>query len=41
MFTSFAARMIAQAHVKQDQYESHEIALKLVALSRVIHLSAH
>ncbi|MBI4701218.1 MAG: DUF2169 domain-containing protein [Deltaproteobacteria bacterium] len=36
MFQSFPARLIAQGHVKQDQYETHDIALKVVALGRVI-----
>jgi len=40
MFTSFAARVVGEAHVQQDQYESHDIALKLVALGRSIRLSA-
>jgi hypothetical protein len=36
MMVSFKARMIVQAHVKQDQYEAHPHALRVVALGRVL-----
>ena len=36
MFKSFAARIIAEAHVQQDQYESCDTSLKVVAFGRVI-----
>lgn len=36
MFQVFKARLIAEAHVQQDQYEQHPSALKVVALGRVI-----
>jgi len=36
MMVSFSARIIAEAHVKQDQYESHAYALRVVTLGRVI-----
>ena len=36
MFQAFDARAIAEAHVQQDQYESHEVALKVVAFGRVV-----
>jgi hypothetical protein len=38
MFTAFQARVIAEAHVQQDQYESHDTALKTTALGRVVTL---
>jgi hypothetical protein len=36
MFTSFPARVLAEAHVQQDQYEAHDCALKAIALGRVV-----
>lgn len=39
MFGSFQARILCEAHVQQEQYESHEVALKVVALGRVITFS--
>ena len=36
MFQVFKARLIAEAHVQQDQYEAHPSALRVVALGRVI-----
>ena len=36
MMVAFDARMIAEAHVKQDQYETHPHALRVVTLGRVI-----
>jgi hypothetical protein len=30
--------MIVEAHVRQDQYETHAQALRVVALGRVLHL---
>lgn len=36
MFTSFAARVIGEAHVQQDQYETHTTAIKVAAFGRVI-----
>jgi len=36
MFKSFNARIIAEAHAQQDQYESQDSALKVVAVGRVI-----
>jgi hypothetical protein len=36
MFRQFAARLIAEAHVQQDQYESYDISLKVFALGRVV-----
>jgi hypothetical protein len=39
MFKSFAARVIGQAHVQQDQYESHPTCLKVVAFGRVVNLT--
>ena len=39
MFKSIPARILAEAHVAQDQFESHDCALKVVALGRVVHLA--
>jgi hypothetical protein len=36
MFASFNARIVAEAHVQQDQFESHDTALKAIALGRVV-----
>jgi hypothetical protein len=36
MMTSFNARLIAEAHVRQDQFETHPHALKVVTLGRVV-----
>jgi len=36
MFEAFDARIIAEAHVQQDQFETHDCALKVVALGRII-----
>jgi hypothetical protein len=36
MFKQFAARLIAEAHVQQDQYESYDISLKVFVLGRVV-----
>jgi hypothetical protein len=36
MMVSFKVRMIVEAHVKQDQYESHPHALRVVTLGRVL-----
>jgi hypothetical protein len=36
MLQHFETRLIAEAHLYQDQYESHPIALKVVALTRVV-----
>lgn len=38
MFEAFDARIIAEAHVQQDQFETHECALKVVALGRIVRL---
>jgi len=35
----FETRLIAEAHVKQDQYESHPYALRVVALGRVVKIT--
>jgi hypothetical protein len=35
MFQRLKARLIAEAHMQQDQYESHMTALRVVALARV------
>ena len=35
MFRRFKARLIAEVHLQQDQYESHPLALRTVALARV------
>lgn len=36
MFQRFKARLIAEAHMQQDEYENHPAALKVVALGRVV-----
>ena len=36
MFQTVKARVIAEAHAQQDQYETHPSALKVTALGRVI-----
>lgn len=36
MFKDFPTRVIARAQVQQDQYETHECSLQVVALGRVI-----
>jgi hypothetical protein len=36
MFKSFHARILAEGHVQQDQYESADCSLKVVAFGRVI-----
>jgi hypothetical protein len=36
MFQSLRVRLIAEAHAQQDQYESHPVALRVVALGRLI-----
>jgi hypothetical protein len=36
MLQHFETRLIAEAHLYEDQYESHPIALKVVALTRVV-----
>jgi hypothetical protein len=36
LFKSFAARAVFEALPQQDQYESHPLALRLVALARVV-----
>jgi hypothetical protein len=36
MFQSFPARLLAESHLQQDQYESHDLALKVLALGRVV-----
>jgi hypothetical protein len=38
MMVSFRARLIAEAHVKQDQYEAHPHALRIVTLGRILDL---
>jgi hypothetical protein len=38
MMTTLAVRLIAEGHVRQDQYEAHPHALKVVTLGRVIRL---
>lgn len=35
LMTSFEARLVAEAHLRQDQFESHPHALKVVTLGRV------
>ncbi|HHH30120.1 MAG TPA: DUF2169 domain-containing protein, partial [Polyangiaceae bacterium] len=39
MFKSFPARIIAEAHVQQDQYEHHQACLKVRAFGRVVQLT--
>lgn len=39
MFKSLPARILAEAHVAQDQFESNEYALKVVAVGRVVQLN--
>lgn len=39
MFKSFPARLIAEAHVQQDQYEHHQACLKVRAFGRVVQLT--
>lgn len=39
MFQRFKARLIAEAHMQQDEYENHPAALKVVALGRVVSMS--
>ncbi|HZO16504.1 MAG TPA: DUF2169 domain-containing protein [Polyangiaceae bacterium] len=36
MMVSFEARVIAELHVRQDQYEPHPYALRVVSLGRII-----
>ncbi len=36
MMVTFNARLIAEAHVKQDQYETHPHALRVITLGRAI-----
>lgn len=38
MFKSLPARVLAEAHVAQDQFEASEYALRVVALGRVVQL---
>ena len=38
MFQRFKARIVAEAHMQQDEYENHPAALKVVALGRVVSL---
>jgi hypothetical protein len=35
MYQSFRVRVVAEAHLQQDQYEAHPAALRVVALGRV------
>jgi len=35
LMTSFEARLVAEAHLRQDQFESHPHALKVITLGRV------
>jgi hypothetical protein len=39
MFQRFRARIIAEAHMQQDEYESHPAALKVIAVGRVVSLA--
>jgi hypothetical protein len=39
MFQRFKARLIAEAHMQQDEYENHPAALKVVGLGRVVSMS--
>jgi hypothetical protein len=39
MFQRLKARLIAEVHMQQDQYESHMTALRVVALARVSSIS--
>jgi isopentenyldiphosphate isomerase len=38
MFQTIRARLIAEAHLQQDQYETHPSALRVVAIGRVASL---
>ncbi len=38
MFLSIGVRLIAEAHAQQDQYESHECSLRVVAMGRIVHI---
>jgi hypothetical protein len=38
MMTSFNARLVAEGHVRQDQYEAHAHALRVITLGRIIRL---
>lgn len=40
MFQTMKVRMIAEAHLQQDQYETHPSSLRVVALGRVAMLTA-
>jgi len=40
MFQTLAVRLLAEAHVQQDQYESHPCALKVSAIARLVTLPA-
>ncbi len=40
MFERFTAHLLAEAHMRQDQYASHDIALRAIALGRRVDLSA-
>ncbi|MBW2456061.1 MAG: DUF2169 domain-containing protein [Deltaproteobacteria bacterium] len=37
--SQFETRLIAEAHVKQDQYESHPYALRVVTLGRIVKIT--
>jgi hypothetical protein len=39
MFQRFKARLIAEAHMQQDEYENHPAALKVVAVGRVVSMN--
>ena len=41
MFSSLFVRVIAELHLRQDQYESHAAALRIVALARVVDFGSH
>ena len=41
MFEQLSAHILAEAHLRQDQFESHDIALRVVALGRLVDLAAH
>jgi len=38
LMVSFRARLIAEAHIKQDQYEPHPQALRVITLGRVLEI---
>ncbi len=36
LYARFPARIVAEVHLQQDQYEAHPVALRVLALARVV-----